>query len=122
MDLKYQCVICLCQIKRNARFLECGHKFHKICHLEWRKKSQECPICKNVQIDTVHPSDKLVDSLFDYFIINEMVEENSNKINLTLENIDKLLKPIELLIKDIKCNTSKEESINNVINYLKNNK
>lgn len=37
MDLKYQCVICLSQIKRNARFLKCGHKFHKICHLEWKK-------------------------------------------------------------------------------------
>lgn len=108
---KYECSICLLSIKRNARVLRCGHKFHKNCYLEWRERSEECPICRKTNVHKYKNSDKLHDSIIDYCIGNEMLEENSTSIPLTIENMEKLVRSIEILLEEVKVGSSQEETI-----------
>jgi hypothetical protein len=41
------CAICLNELDESVLSLKCKHKFHEDCVLEWRKKSQTCPLCRN---------------------------------------------------------------------------
>ena len=58
------CVICLEEFQKEiessenndikkeeekTKVLECGHKFHEKCIIEWMKKQNKCPICRNEQ-------------------------------------------------------------------------
>ena len=45
-----QCLICLddYQIDENICYLPCFHLFHSICIKSWIKKSNKCPLCKNI--------------------------------------------------------------------------
>lgn len=51
-----QCSICLTDIsklenKNNNNFkLNCGHKFHKECIMEWLKNHNTCPLCRDKMI------------------------------------------------------------------------
>ena len=45
-----QCLICLDDyaINENVCYLPCFHLFHSICIKSWIKKSNKCPLCKNI--------------------------------------------------------------------------
>ena len=45
-----QCLICLddYQINENICYLPCFHLFHSDCIKAWVKKSNKCPLCKNI--------------------------------------------------------------------------
>ena len=42
-DIK-MCVICRNDLK-DQHILSCNHPFHQECWLEWKKESNNCPIC-----------------------------------------------------------------------------
>jgi len=41
-----ECSICFDGSKNDFVMLECGHKFHKNCILEWLKNGSNCPLCR----------------------------------------------------------------------------
>ena len=45
-----QCLICLSnyEIEENLCYLPCFHLFHSDCIRTWVKKSNKCPLCKNI--------------------------------------------------------------------------
>lgn len=44
---EHECSICLNNINQNATALPCCHLFHSNCINEWRKRTNECPICRH---------------------------------------------------------------------------
>ena len=45
-----QCLICLENyiVEENLCYLPCFHLFHSDCIKAWIKKSNKCPLCKNI--------------------------------------------------------------------------
>ncbi len=43
-----QCTICLTDIKKDNKTLECEHNYHKQCIDEWISKSNTCPLCREI--------------------------------------------------------------------------
>lgn len=41
-----QCPVCLDEIGRQSRTLECGHTFHVRCLERWKRVSRTCPLCR----------------------------------------------------------------------------
>ena len=41
-----ECVICLNEINKDEKVLDCNHVFHKECIEKWMKEKTECPICR----------------------------------------------------------------------------
>ena len=43
------CPICLDKIhQKNEVVLECTHKFHRKCILNWLRRNPSCPICRDI--------------------------------------------------------------------------
>ena len=40
------CTICLAELIFDKKRLQCGHKFHRDCILEWAKNHNNCPMCR----------------------------------------------------------------------------
>lgn len=59
----HTCCICLDEIEKSSKQLQCAHKFHKICIDGWFKRQEQandspsCPLCKDVQ--AINPSSLL---------------------------------------------------------------
>jgi len=43
---KFECVICLNNIKDDIKITDCGHIFHNKCLYEWVKIKNKCPTCR----------------------------------------------------------------------------
>tara|TARA_B110000008_G_scaffold244598_1_gene254343 strand:- start:13046 stop:13531 length:486 start_codon:yes stop_codon:yes gene_type:complete len=95
---KEYCAICMCDIlpKQHMQQLDCGHKFHKSCFLDWCKAKQNymfapsisCPMCREVQ-NMTYKQDLKFASITRYVISNEdeiviernLVPESSNYLS-----------------------------------------
>ena len=44
---KNECIICLDDVEKEWRKLECTHSYHKQCIEEWILVSAKCPLCMN---------------------------------------------------------------------------
>jgi hypothetical protein len=44
----YQCAVCMDEMDTKSLYIipSCGHKFHKDCIDEWKKRKSECPTCR----------------------------------------------------------------------------
>ncbi|RWS18222.1 hypothetical protein B4U80_00511 [Leptotrombidium deliense] len=43
----HECSICCDVVEENAFVnLECGHRFHKTCIIQWFLNNQSCPLCR----------------------------------------------------------------------------
>jgi hypothetical protein len=42
----YQCMICMCLIKKATQIQSCGHFFCKDCIKPWYEQNESCPLCK----------------------------------------------------------------------------
>ena len=42
-----ECIICLDNMSINEKIImiDCGHKYHKTCLLDWFQKKKICPVC-----------------------------------------------------------------------------
>ena len=53
--LVQQCPICFENVKSTntvgTKRLTCGHSYHSTCILEWFVTSDECPVCREKQVD-----------------------------------------------------------------------
>jgi hypothetical protein len=45
------CSICMEPIIKAGMELECGHRFHSKCGVEWLKKHNSCPLCRGKVCD-----------------------------------------------------------------------
>jgi hypothetical protein len=45
-----ECAICLEILTKNVKKLSCNHIFHKKCIVQWKRKSNTCPLCRKVNI------------------------------------------------------------------------
>lgn len=43
-----ECVICLSDITTNMVKTKCNHRFHSKCLVQWKKRANTCPCCRNV--------------------------------------------------------------------------
>ena len=42
---KEECIICLDEVEKEWRELECHHRYHKQCIENWIKVKAKCPLC-----------------------------------------------------------------------------
>jgi hypothetical protein len=45
-EIKLECIICFDENAKEFTYTPCMHPFHTSCLIEWRKKSNECPLCR----------------------------------------------------------------------------
>lgn len=60
---KEECIICLDEVEKEWRELECHHRYHKKCIEDWIKVKAKCPLC----MKHIHDKER-----------NRMIERNIN--------------------------------------------
>ena len=67
---KEECIICLDEVEKEWRELECHHRYHKVCIENWIKVKARCPLCmkringreRNIRIEQ-HINDDAVEEI-----------------------------------------------------------
>lgn len=62
---KEECIICLDEVEKEWRELECHHRYHKKCIENWIKVKAKCPLC----MKHIHGNER-----------NPMIERNINDV------------------------------------------
>lgn len=105
----------------------CGHVFHKICLLEWQKRSKNCPECRQVingkedfhkvffNVNFKSEDDQLED------VVNEknQMQKRTDTLNKYIKHITKELGHVELKFDKLKQEIMrKDQEINELKNLL----
>ena len=117
------CIICLETLSKNQKKLKCNHLFDKNCIIEWFKVSNRCPLCKNIEFDTlnilylINVKNELIIFLLstigiiiNTLIINIYYRTNNYQYLLIMT----FIRFISMIIRDIR--------IYNIFNYIECNK
>lgn len=112
------CPICMEAITKADMNLECGHRFHSKCGVEWLKKNNSCPLCRgkvcDEKVQEVPPPveeilvPRLVPRFADTHFLNRPIRDINGVTTLNMNNSKKVTNvSIRALAETLKSNDCK---------------
>jgi hypothetical protein len=124
------CPICLCDFNEYSTILDCNHKFHSLCILQWIQQqvkhndNVKCPLCRKLMVkcndDYDEDSDNEDEHIGGVSIEEDRDDDNDDDDSDDDENNNNLHNHVSIRINGVVANRSQQRNIEQFLNEIVN--